>query len=212
MTSSSLLKLFDYWNEVRAGRIAPRRLEIEPAAIAPILAETFMLERSDQETYPYRLAGTRCCEIFGLELRGSDFLGGWSVADRTTLTQHLRSVCEQGAALRIASVASSDVRHALEIEMMLLPLVHTGETLSRVIGAVSLRSEPHWLGHERLSQRKLIHCDLIWPDGRPHSLVARTAEKQPFVRDFGPVEVVRSDRRTFRVLQGGRGSGEPSKG
>lgn len=211
MKTNSLLKLFDYWNEVRAGRLAPRRLEIEPSAIASILAETFMLERTDEDGYLYRLAGTRLCEIFGAELRGSDFLSGWSTADRATLAQHLKSVCEQGAVLRIASIASSDVRHALEMETMLLPLVHTGEAITRVIGAVSLRSEPHWLGHERLVQRKLIHCDLIWPDGRPHSLVARTAEKQPFVRDFGPVEIVRADKRTFRVLQGGRGGSEPSK-
>lgn len=211
MKSTSLVKLLDYWNEVRAGRIAPRRLEIEPSAIAGILAETFMLERGDADSYLYRLAGTRLCEIFGTELRGADFLSGWSAADRATLAQHLRTVCEQGAVLRMACVASSDVRHSVEIESMLLPLVHAGTTISRVIGAVSLRSEPHWLGHERLAQRKLMHCDVVWPDGRPHSLLARTAETQPFVRDFGPVEIVRADRRTFRVLQGGRGGGDPSK-
>ena len=43
----SLQTLYSYWNEVRAGRLAPQRLEIEPSRIAGVLAETFMLERVD---------------------------------------------------------------------------------------------------------------------------------------------------------------------
>jgi len=34
---SSLQTLYSYWNEVRRGRIAPQRLEIEPSRIAAIL-------------------------------------------------------------------------------------------------------------------------------------------------------------------------------
>ena len=49
--------LYAYWNELRAGRIAPRRLEVEPSRINSVLAETFMLERASPSTYRYRLAG-----------------------------------------------------------------------------------------------------------------------------------------------------------
>ncbi len=48
-----------------------------------VLAETFMLERTDPATYRYRLAGTRLCEIFGSELRDTNLLDGWSASDRT---------------------------------------------------------------------------------------------------------------------------------
>ena len=78
----TLQTLYGYWNEVRAGRLAPQRLEIEPSQIAGILSETFMLERIDAATYQYRLAGTRLCEMFGSELRGKNFLEGWSEPDR----------------------------------------------------------------------------------------------------------------------------------
>jgi len=82
---SSLQTLYSYWNEVRRGRIAPQRLEIEPSRIAAILSETFMLEVLKPDTYPYRLAGTRLCEMFGSELRGKNFLDGWSEEDRRGL-------------------------------------------------------------------------------------------------------------------------------
>ena len=48
----SLQTLYGYWNELRAGRLAPQRLEIEPSRIAGILSETFMLERIDAGTLP----------------------------------------------------------------------------------------------------------------------------------------------------------------
>ncbi len=85
----SLQTLFNYWNQVRAGRIAPHRLEIEPSRIAGILAETFMLERVEAGTYQFRLAGTRLCELFGSELRGKNFLEGWSEQDRLVLERDL---------------------------------------------------------------------------------------------------------------------------
>ena len=40
-------------------------------------------------TYRYRLAGTRLCEMFGLELRGRNLLDGWSEADRRALARPL---------------------------------------------------------------------------------------------------------------------------
>lgn len=212
MKTDPLQKLLEYWNEVRAGRIAPRRLEIEPTAIAPILAETFMLERAELDAYPYRLAGTRLCEAFGMELRGRNFLDGWNVADRATLVHNLRSLSAHGAVLRISCVASADVRHALEMESILLPLLHSGDEISRIIGATGVRGEPHWLGRERLVNLRLTDCSVIWPDGRPHGLASRPAEKAPApVRDLGPVQVVRQERRVFRVLQGGRTAQEPPK-
>ena len=74
--------LYSYWNEVRAGRLAPQRLDIEPSRIAAILSETFMLERVDARTYRYRLAGTRLCGLFGSELRGQNFLADVIEASR----------------------------------------------------------------------------------------------------------------------------------
>lgn len=201
---TALQTLYNYWNQTRGARIAPRRLEIEPSALGPVLAHTFMLERGEFDLFQYRLAGTRVCDLFGAELRGRDYLAGFLDHDRHTLKRELKTVCERGAVLKTAIVASSDISHTLEIETILLPLVHSGNVIDRMIGAAAPRTLPYWLGREKLNRLKLISHELVWPDGRPFAAVAASSETPPFVRDLGPVRIVRSDRRTFRVLQGGR--------
>ena len=138
---------------MRAGRLAPQRLEIEPSRIAGILSETFMLERIDAGTYQYRLAGTRLCEMFGSELRGRNFLDDWSEEDRHVLARDLATVCEQGAVAVISLRGQpATSRHRVELEAVLLPLVHAGQRISRIIGAMSATSAPHWLDSEPLLQ------------------------------------------------------------
>jgi hypothetical protein len=199
MKQRTLQILYAYWDGLRAGRIAPLRLEIDPARIGSILPEIFLLERTDAAVYCYRLAGTRLCEIFGAELRGSNFLDGWSATDRAILVGHLRLTCDQGAATLLTVEASADSVRRVELEAILLPLMHANAPAGRVIGAMSPMSSPHWLGHERLTERRLAHHGLIWPDGRP---VADS--QQLFAPATPPAGLATGDRRAFRVLDGGR--------
>lgn len=212
MKQKSLNTLYGYWNEVRAGRLAPPRLEIEPSRIAGILSETLMLERSDARTYRFRLAGTRLCELFGSELRGRNFLDDWSDADRSLLSRDLAVVCEQGAALVLSFEGSADSRHRVEIEAILLPLVHGGDRIVRLIGAMSPTSRPHWLDSEPLRARHLLRHELIWPDGRPHAVAERFARQPPPLPVRTQTRTVKSGRRQFRVFEGGRARSKQDKG
>lgn len=197
--------LYTYWNEVRAGRIAPRRLDIEPSRIAGILPDTFMLEHLDAATYQYRLAGTRVCELFGRELRGSNFLDGWGVADRLALARRLSTMREQGGVVVLEILAGNDAGHRIDLEVVLLPLVHIGTQVGgRILGAMSTAASPHWLGNNRLDTKRLQREELIWPDGRPHSVLERSGRQAPFLPAVMSGRLVRDQRRNFRVLQGGR--------
>jgi hypothetical protein len=202
---SSLQTLYTYWNEVRAGRMAPQRLEIEPSRIAAILSQTFMLELHKPGSYPYRLAGTRLCEIFGSELRGKNFLDGWSEQERAVLEDRLASIVEQGAVVHLTLEGILDARHRVELEANLLPLVHGGK-ITRIIGAVSVTSAPHWLGSEPLRNLRLKQHRLVWPDGRPHASAPsrdNLAAFQP-ARSNPDARPVKPDQRRFRVVEGGR--------
>lgn len=211
MRQKTLQTLYAYWNEVRAGRLAPQRLEIEPSRIAGILSETFMLERIDAATYQYRLAGTRLCEMFGSELRGKNFLDGWSEPDRQALARDLATICEQGAVAVVSLEGSSGGRHRVELEVVLLPLIHAGPNIGRIIGAMSATSSPHWLDNEPLLGRRLQRHELIWPDGRPHAVVERLGRQAPFLPARAQMRVVKTGRRQFRVFDGGRASGKFDK-
>ncbi len=208
MKQRTLLTLYGYWNQVRAGRMAPRRLEIEPSRIAGILAETFMLERVDQSTYPYRLAGTRLCELLGKELRGTNFLGSWNQDDRPTLERLLASVCDQGAVVILTADSGTDARHRVETETILLPLLHAGSTVGRIIGATSAASTPHWLQGEGAVKHRLLRHELVWPDGRPHSVIERSGKQAPFLAQSPNARAANALRRQFRVVNGGRGESE----
>ena len=92
--------LFAYWDSVRGHRMAPQRFEIDPSKISAILPYTFILERRDAETFSFRLAGTRMCDVFGYELRGTNFLDGWETIDRLPLLRQFSTLTRQGTARR----------------------------------------------------------------------------------------------------------------
>lgn len=195
--------LFDYWNEVRSGRPAPRRFEIEPSRISTILAQTIILERVDFETYRFRLAGTRVCEYFGRELRGEDLFTLWdSEDDRQTLEHHLSLITRQFKVGRFTLRATTGDQQTVAFEMLLLPLVHTRGIVDRCLGSVSLLGS---LPHDRdmqLSDFRLVATELLAPD-QPNPQDSDNVAT--FTHDVRMARIVRSDRRQFRVYEGGLG-------
>jgi len=202
MQQRTLQILYAYWNGLRAGRIAPSRLEIDPSRIGAILPEIFLIERVDAATYSYRLAGTRLCEIFGRELRGTNLLDGWAAADRALLARDLTLTCEHGAGTHFVVEAGAGSSRRVQLETLLLPLMHAGSAIGRVIGATSAIASPHWLGHDKLIDKRLVSHEQIWPDGRPRSAAAAGSHTAP--APSLPPATLKGDRRAFRVLDGGR--------
>jgi hypothetical protein len=198
--------LYAYWDEVRAGRLAPHRFEIEPARIVAILSETFMLQRLHAGDYRYRLAGTRLCELFGSELRGRSFLDGWSKEDADALKGCFSAICEQGA-VGALTLQVGDQRNRLELEAILLPLIY-GDSISRILGAMSGASTAHWFCGEPLGRCRLLRHEVIRPEGRPHGLLEKAGPLRhlsaPFQPEPSAARIRSSPLRQFRVLEGGR--------
>jgi hypothetical protein len=201
--------LFAYWNKVRGDRTTPRRFEIEPRKISAILASTFILERIDAEAYRYRLAGTQVCEMVGAELRGTNFLDGWSASDRLSLVRHLAALSKQGAVETIHMEAAPMARPSTPFEMLLLPMRHTGDKIDRVLGAFCPLDPPHWLGELPLIAKRIIAHELLWPAGGPTFLEEdRLRGNVPMMIPGRHARIVRAERRQFRVFEGGLGRGE----
>jgi hypothetical protein len=199
--------LFSYWDRVRDGRVAPRRLEIEPVQLTTILSETFILERKSTVDYPYRLAGTRICDVFGREFRGRNFLDGWTDADRITLTRQLAVVCQDGAGLVFEIAATGTERHSVVLEGVILPMLHTTNAITRLLGSlVALDAQP-WLGAEPLTTLELLNHKLIWP-GRDMNVTREPMPPMtPALTSLAGARLVKIDRRSFRVLDGGLTTG-----
>jgi len=186
-------QLYAYWDKIRNGRIAPRRFEIEPAKIADILRETFIAECRGLLGFRFRLAGTTICLHFGRELRGVDFLGLWSIEDRNAIASLMRNVLNDGAVAYGTFRAHTTTDRSARFEFTLMPLIHTGTTINRVLGAITAIKPPFWLGSEPLATLEVLGLHLHWPDGVP-----------AFMANEG-AEVVHLPRRRLRVVEGGLG-------
>lgn len=195
--------LYAYWNEVRQGRIAPRRFDIEPARISELLPDTFMLEQDPSGTFKYRLAGTHICAFFQSEFRGRNFLADWTAADRETIERHLSDITLRGGVGLFTIEFQADNNEVALFEMIILPLVHMQDSINRYLGAISPINKPMWMNRVAPITQRLVRNEIIWPEGRPHVLAERARRQVPFAPHIRHGRLVRSDRRQFRVYDGG---------
>lgn len=201
--------LYAYWNAVRGNRMAPSRYEIEPAGIGSVLSETLILERPDVQDCRFRLAGTQVCDYFAHELRGADFYGLWSHNDAILLRGAIETAAEHGAVGHFTFEAriGTSQKHA-EFELLLLPLIHTGPSADRFLGSIAGLEVPYWIGTSPPDSLRVTSHELVWPEGRPRSKVntSQTSSKTtpPLASNLRSARIVRSQRRSFLVYEGGR--------
>lgn len=156
--------LYAYWTTLRGTAVAPRRFDIEPSRIAPLLSHTFILEKLGPRDYRYRIAGTSICQLFGLELREQSFFDGFGAADVVALERALAVVTRRGGVSwfeieATRAVPPSTIRPStslpstslpsplrtpsrqqppIKLRGVLLPLLHSEGRIDRVLGAVAL--------------------------------------------------------------------------
>jgi hypothetical protein len=148
MKHRSNRELFAYWNERRGVRLAPERTDIDPAAIRHVLGDTFVLAANGFGGYPFRLAGTRLCALFGRELKGECFVALWDRDGQPVVRELVGAVVEEKTAV-VASVTGKtgdDALQAANLELLLLPLAHRSCADARVLGALAPMTVPYWLG------------------------------------------------------------------
>ena len=198
--------LYDYWNEIRKGRKAPRRFEIEPARIAGALPNTFILEIGRVSSLRFRLAGTALCEYYKQELRGTNFLDLWCEADREAISTLVAAVADQGAVGTLLFRAGITKDRMARFECVLLPLVNSGKRVSRILGSIVPFDPPFWLGTVEFTRQKLDDVSLVWPDNAPKFLASTerpVLEPAPAPMDREP-SILKSDRKPrFKVYEGG---------
>lgn len=201
MQEAVSLSLYSYWNALRGARPAPKRFEIEPSRIADALPDTFILERVNPANARFRLAGTRIVESLGMELRGRNLFELFDDEDARALQNQIELVTSHCAVGLFRISASDGAGLSAAFEILIMPLIHTHDTVERFLGCVAPIDTPAWLGTMPLAHLKLIEGELIWPDGiaSAHGAEATT----PLLPMRRAARIVRADRRQFRVYEGG---------
>ncbi len=195
--------LFAYWDELRAGRTAPRRLDIEPSRIASILPETLILDNTLTGSYRFRIAGTRICDKLAIELRGIDFLALWSARDQQRLKDHFTAMTLYGQVTTLpvcSRLSSGGINHS---EIVLLPLTDQRGLINRFVGAWSFDQMPSWHGAAHLTDHAIFDPNQLDEDSPSvaavHEQPSSPSDPQPKWR-----RLVTDQRRRFRVYDGGR--------
>ncbi len=163
--------LYAYWQQLRRGRTAPDRSEIEPADIRHLLGHTFILEVVSRREFRFRLAGTRVCALFGREMKGKDYNDFWSKKDREAVQTMLSAITEDAAATVMGVVGKSDHGRELPMEALLLPLKQRNEGYTRILGSLVPMDDPFWIGVHPIMSQSVASLRLIWPDEKPIGLM-----------------------------------------
>lgn len=170
MRQNGIIALFEYWNRLRGRRPAPKRTEIKPNAIGPLLADTFILQVTSGGDITFRLAGTRICGLYGYELKGIRFASLWQEDDRNLTMRLLQSVLDSNDVIATRFEGRSSQGRKQAFEMLLLPLSHE-EDDRRILGTICAIGEQYWLGAHPLVENTLKTVRSIDPDSeRPFQM------------------------------------------
>ena len=140
MNDLMLSSLKSYWDRLRAGRVAPFRAEIDPRQFESALENTFIVEKLAPETMRMRLAGTRICEMMGMEVRGMEPTSLIDVRDRVRFERLLNVVMNEPAVVEL-KLAAPNRAGVYRATMLLMPLRSDFGEINRVLGCISGQGE-----------------------------------------------------------------------
>lgn len=138
--------LFAYWDSLRGERAAPERGELSPGAMRHILADAFILALDQDRSATFRLAGTRCCALFGRDLKECGFAALWPPAGRGDAEKLIETAVGDTVGLVVGLLGANENGSEIALEMLLLPLRHRGRTEARLVGSLSPATIPSWAG------------------------------------------------------------------
>lgn len=135
MQTKAATTLYDYWTRQRGRQALPLRSAIEPADIAGILPDVFILEHAEAQAPLFRLAGTRICAQFARELKGTGFDRLFAPDLRERVGRIAENVMAQTAPTILNIQLVDGALDTTQAEIMMLPLATQGRTADRIIGA-----------------------------------------------------------------------------
>jgi hypothetical protein len=193
MKHPSTRAVYEYWNQRRGSRPAPERGDIDPTHIRYALGDTFMLAADFVDELRFRLAGTRVCALFCREIKGEAFAEIWNIESRKAVDELMTLMNEENAAAVAGLIAHTEEGNTAELELLLLPLAHSGHARIRALGVLAPTVPPYWLGAQAVSGLELMTVRHIGPE-----LKARSVPR------FGRAAADRRLRHGFVVYRGGR--------
>lgn len=135
-----LRALHAYWTEARRGQDVPKRADIDPRRIEPLLSNAFIAERIAPGVTRLRVAGMHLSEIMGMEVRGMPLSCLIAPPARDAFALHLVDLFEGPATLRMELRSTGGLGQPdLRATLVMLPLRSDLGDVSRALGCLLTR-------------------------------------------------------------------------
>jgi len=121
MKHPSCREFFAYWDGKRGDARAPDRSDIEPFAVRELLGDTFVLSCDASTGYPFRVAGTRVCALFGRDVKDESFAALFRTESRREIEDVLAIVAEEMLPTIAGVTATLQNGAPAHLELLLLP-------------------------------------------------------------------------------------------
>jgi hypothetical protein len=172
-------EFFAYWESKRGEARAPERSDVDPSALRELLGDIFVLAYDDAATYPFRVAGTRVCSLFGRDVKEQSFPALFARQHRHDIAEIIAAVAEDVLPAVAGLTAMGSDRRMTHLELLLLPFnsrAHCPITLTGVLA-------PFEADHRgTLSDLQLTSWRYIHPPQQ--KLVPRALRKLAIARGF----------------------------
>ncbi len=178
--------IHDYWTTLRGSRLQPCRTDFNPGAVPDALGDTFILTLDTEGHFPYRIAGSRICTLFGHDMQGLSFMAPFDAEARAHLTGIILSVKSRGCVTELSLNAYTRDNKRAELGLVFLPLSSSCKNEGRMLGAMAPKRPIPWIGTERITKLTVSQLD-----------------KQPTPSSPDPGNDFRDMKLSLRLIQGG---------
>ena len=178
-------EFFAYWDGKRGDARAPDRSDIDPNAVRERLADIFVLSCDARAGYPFRVAGTRVCALFGRDMKDRSFPALFDTASRGEITEIIAAVADEMLPAIAGLTATSQRGTTTHLELLLLPFnarAHAPISLTGVLAPFD--ADGGTLGELVLTSWRYIHPP-------QQSLLPRAIRKLKIARGFMVYEGLR---------------------
>jgi len=175
---------FDYWDRQRGHARAPDRCDIDPSAVRDLLGDIFVLAYDANGSFPFRVAGTRVCALFGHDLKDRSLPSLFDARSRSEIDEIVTAVAEETLGAVAGVTAWREDGSKAHLELLLLPFNARPHTPISLTGVLAPFDEERGPLHDfTLTSWRYLH--------RPEKLLPRAIRKLQVARGLMVYEGLR---------------------
>lgn len=128
-TMKAFDELYTYWSSLRDGNKIPLKSNFDPMKVMSILPEIAIMERVDDDTVIYRLAGTALSERAGREMTGINTLDNFPGEAKKYINEAYAKSAAQPSAGHHKVILNYEHDASYEVNCLYLPLCDDEEVI-----------------------------------------------------------------------------------